>query len=182
MARIYRDGQLIEEHWQTIDTLEEGASLPAEGALMVSLELLLANVGFLENRSDQLIVKIEPDEDPHRLAPVLGNIAVVAVTFPTFADGRGFSIARILRDELGFKGEIRAVGAYILDQMPFLCRCGVTSFEISRPEILKGLQEGNWPEVTRYLQPAAEDEQNPGIGRSWVRRSARVSRHMVRAD
>ncbi|MDN3718136.1 DUF934 domain-containing protein [Roseibium salinum] len=72
-----------------------------------------------------------------------------------------FSAARILREQIGYKGDIRALGKYILDQVPLARRCGVSSFEISKPEVLKSLQAGEWPEVTKYLQPVGTVDEIP---------------------
>ena len=58
-------------------------------------------------------------------------IAVIAINFPKFVDGRGYSIARILRDQLGYKGELRAIGDVLHDQLFYLKRCGFDSFAIS---------------------------------------------------
>ncbi|XYK82861.1 MAG: DUF934 domain-containing protein [Labrenzia sp.] len=86
-------------------------------------------------------------------------------------DGRGFSTARDLREHLNYQGDIRAVGSYILDQVPLARRCGVSSFEISKPKVLKA---GEWPEVTKYLQPAfGSIEEIPEGTRPWDRRSHR---------
>jgi phosphoadenosine phosphosulfate reductase len=89
-------------------------------------------------------------------------------------DGRGFSTARDPREHLNYQGDIRAVGSYILDQVPLARRCGVSSFEISKPEVLKALKAGEWPEVTKYLQPAfGSIEEIPEGTRPWARRSHR---------
>lgn len=61
---------------------------------------------------------------------------VIAVEFPTFVDGRGFSIARLFRERFGFQGELRAVGYIIRDQLCYLTRCGFNAFELSDEEDL----------------------------------------------
>jgi hypothetical protein len=78
-----------------------------------------------------------------------------------------------LREQIGYKGDIRALGKYILDQVPLARRCGVSSFEISKPEVLKALKAGEWPEVTKYLQPVGTVEEIPEGTRPWARRSHR---------
>lgn len=74
-------------------------------------------------------VRVEPDEAVEALAYDLPRIAVVALVFPKFRDGRAFSAARILRERLGYGGEVRAVGDVLLEQAPFMVRCGFTAFE-----------------------------------------------------
>lgn len=86
---------------------------------------------FLE-QADASAVRIEPGEDVRRLAPALGRLRLVEISFPTFRDGRGYSAARILRDELGYTGELRAQGDVLVDQLPFMRRCGFDSFAPER--------------------------------------------------
>ncbi len=73
-------------------------------------------------------LQLEPGEAPADIAGDLHAIPVVAINFPVFTDGRGFSYARELR-QLGYSGEIRAVGGFIRDQLAYLARCGVNAFE-----------------------------------------------------
>lgn len=171
MATIYQNGEFAEENWERVDA-ETGISDAAD--LLVPLSLFLENTGSYLDRPGKTAVVIEPGEDVAKLEPYLGKLAHVAVSFPSFADGRGFSSARDLREHLNYTGDIRAVGKYILDQVPLARRCGVTSFEISKPEVLKALKAGEWPEVTKYLQPAfgAIDEIPEGT-RPWASRSHR---------
>jgi len=72
-------------------------------------------------------VRIEPGDDARELLPFLDRLALVEVNFPSFADGRGYSAARILR-EAGFTGELRAVGDILIDQLSHLRRCGFDAF------------------------------------------------------
>jgi uncharacterized protein (DUF934 family) len=77
--------------------------------------------------SNATAVRIEPGEDARALIPHLDRLALVEVSFPKFRDGRGYSSARILR-EAGFKGELRAAGDVLVDQVNFMKRCGFDSF------------------------------------------------------
>lgn len=74
-------------------------------------------------------VVLPPNADPAAILPRLGALAVVAVEFPKFRDGRGFSIARALREHYGFAGDLRATGHFLPEQFLFLISCGFTSFE-----------------------------------------------------
>lgn len=77
-------------------------------------------------------VRIEPADDARALLPHLDRIALVEVAFPAFRDGRGYSSARILR-EAGYKGELRAEGDVLTDQVPLMVRCGFDSFAPRTP-------------------------------------------------
>ena len=78
--------------------------------------------------SDVAAVQLHPDAKLEELAPRLGEIARVEIEFPKFRDGRGFTLARALRERFGYKGDIRATGHFIPDQFLALVACGFTSF------------------------------------------------------
>jgi uncharacterized protein (DUF934 family) len=81
---------------------------------------------FLD-QSNATAVRLESDEDPRALLPYLDRLALIEVAFPKFRDGRGYSIARILR-ESGYEGELRAAGDVLVDQIVPMRRCGFDSF------------------------------------------------------
>jgi len=81
---------------------------------------------------DAVSVRIEGGDDVRRLGPVLAQVKLVEVDFPRFRDGRGYSSARILR-EMGYKGELKAVGDVLVDQLLFMRRCGFDSFAPNQP-------------------------------------------------
>ena len=83
--------------------------------------------GFLD-QSNASAVRIEPGEDVRRLAPALDRLRLVEISFPSFRDGRGYSAARILREDLGYTGELRAAGDVLVDQLWYLRRVGFDSF------------------------------------------------------
>ncbi|MCV0426711.1 MAG: DUF934 domain-containing protein [Roseibium sp.] len=170
MATIYKDGEFVEENWTRVD-VDTGTAVEGDG--LVSQTLFLENAEVYLARAGKTAVLVEAGDNVELLKPYLDRLAYVAVDFPSFADGRGFSAARVLREQIGFEGDIRAAGKYILDQVPLARRCGVSSFEISKPEVLKALKAGEWPEVTKYLQPVGTVDEIPVGTRPWARRSHR---------
>lgn len=78
-------------------------------------------------QSNATAVRLESDEDARKLLPQLGQLALIEIAFPKFRDGRGYSAARILR-EAGYTGELRAAGDVLVDQIPYMRRCGFDSF------------------------------------------------------
>lgn len=86
---------------------------------------------FLD-QSNATAVRLEAGEDARKLLPYLDRLALVEVDFPRFRDGRGYSSARILR-EAGYKGELRAAGDVLVDQILFMRRCGFDSFAPDAP-------------------------------------------------
>ncbi len=74
------------------------------------------------------VLRLEPADDPASVADRLQAVARVEVNFPSFTDGRGYSIARLLRERYGYRGELRAVGDVQRDQLYYLSRCGFDAF------------------------------------------------------
>jgi uncharacterized protein (DUF934 family) len=85
-------------------------------------------------RGTPIGVRLEPDDDPASIAPDLAHFALVAIHFPKFTDGRGYSIARLLRERYGYAGPLRAVGDVLRDQLFYLLRCGFDQFAMKHPE------------------------------------------------
>ena len=73
---------------------------------------------------------LEPTDDPALVAGAVGLAGVIAVNFPKFGDGRGYSIARLLRERYGYKGELRAVGVVARDHLQLMAQCGFDSFQL----------------------------------------------------
>jgi uncharacterized protein (DUF934 family) len=110
------------------DYVRLGDDEPVTGAdAIVSLGRLLSGKGI---RADgmRLGVWLEPEDEVEALEGRLDEIDLVALAFPKFRDGRAFTSARLLRERLGFTGEVRAVGDVLLDQAGFMVRCGFDAF------------------------------------------------------
>lgn len=80
------------------------------------------------------VIRLEPADDPAAVAGELGRAARVEINFPKFGDGRGYSIARLLRTRYGYRGELRAVGHITRDLLFFLESCGFDAFELREGE------------------------------------------------
>jgi uncharacterized protein (DUF934 family) len=106
-------------------------------------------------QSNATAVRIEAGEDARALIPYLDRLALVEIDFPRFRDGRGYSSARILR-EAGYKGEIRASGDVLVDQVLFMRRCGFDSFAPDAP-IDEAALEGALNRFDYVYQHAADD-------------------------
>jgi len=88
-------------------------------------------VDAIGNQANAAAVRLEPGDDARDLLPHLGRLQLIEVNFPVFGDGRGYSAARILR-EAGYRGELRAVGEVLVDQVAFMRRCG---FDACAPDL-----------------------------------------------
>jgi uncharacterized protein (DUF934 family) len=121
MPRLIKQGAIVEDAWQPVD-----ADTEATGSdQILSLEQWLA----LDEKPGRA-VQLEPGQDLNPLFDHLAQIPLVAINFPVFTDGRGFSYGRELR-ERGFGGELRACGHFIRDQMTYLHRCGFDAFQMA---------------------------------------------------
>jgi len=99
-----------------------------EGPVILSLQRFVAEGDALLSGNRAVGVRVETSEAVEDLAYDLPRIAVVALVFPKFRDGRHYSSARILRERLGYTGEVRAVGDVLLEQAVFMLRCGFDTF------------------------------------------------------
>ncbi len=121
-------------------------------------------------RAAPLGLLIEPGATWTDIVADLPRFAVIAVTVPKYADGRAFSIARLLRERDGYTGEIRALGTYIIDQVPLMMRVGIDAFVTDDPVLVAAFENGEWPEVPHYLQPAwPGGGEVPSGTRPWAR-------------
>jgi uncharacterized protein (DUF934 family) len=100
----------------------DGAESPGEGAILISAARFLEDPEALSLRAGRTGVIWPNNRDVDDLVPYLDRLAVVALVFPTFRDGRAYSQARLLRERHGFKSELRATGQVLRDQFVFMLR------------------------------------------------------------
>jgi uncharacterized protein (DUF934 family) len=130
---VIRNGSVVGDTWQVLVLTEKESpqSVPLpEGALAVALAVWKVRREELLARSTPVGVRLETADDPAEIAADLPRIALVAVHFPKFADGRGYSIAYLLRRRLGYTGELRATGDVQRDQIFYLARSGFDAFQL----------------------------------------------------
>ncbi|MDH4041758.1 MAG: DUF934 domain-containing protein [Gammaproteobacteria bacterium] len=121
MPRLIKAGRIVEDDWQQLDPDAATAGMQQ----ILGLDQWLQ----LEDKTGRAVL-LEPGQAPAPLFDYLGQIPLVAIDFPVFMDGRGFSYGRELR-ERGFAGELRACGHFIRDQMTYLARCGFDAFQMA---------------------------------------------------
>lgn len=158
MTVIWTQEGIVENDPWVLDA--DGADAPRLLPLAEALEHAQDNAPFG--------VVLQPADDVRALAPILERVAIVALTFPAFSDGRGFSQAMLLRERLGYKGELRAVGTVLLDQVPLMLRTGFDSFEVHHAPTIERLVERRLPGIDLHYQPAA-DRTDATAGYSWRR-------------
>jgi uncharacterized protein (DUF934 family) len=122
----------IEDRWTKFGA--DVAAVPAGKQFILALEQWATHGEALLAAGSSVGIRLEPDEGPETIAHLLDRIRLVAVNFPSFTDGRGYSTARLLRQRYGWTGELRAVGDVLRDQMFYLSRCGFDTFELKDGE------------------------------------------------
>ncbi len=137
--QIIRNRKIVDDDFVHV---ADDAALPADGNVFVSVDRWRTDRGALTARNGKLGVLLPNTIDPRDLADDLGQFAAVAVHFPIYRDGRAFSIARLLRERLHYKGEIRAVGNVLRDQVLFMERCGFDAYEVAEGKSLENALEG----------------------------------------
>lgn len=140
--KLIKDGAIADD---TYSLLENGSDLPDQQDILVPLALWDEVKSKLGQHSGKVGLLVVGETEPSEFADDLATLDLIAIDFPAFKDGRGYSLARILRERLGFKGELRATGDVLRDQLFYLHRCGFNSFatreDRSIEDALNGLKD-----------------------------------------
>lgn len=164
-ALIIKDKVVVSDDWHVVRLNEGDApenTVVPEGKVIVPLKVWQAQHDTLRSRKE-LGVWFASDERPETLKDLLKEnsapFQIIAVDFPKFADGRGYSIAYNLRARLGYTGELRAIGDVLRDQLFYMQRVGFNAFSVRADkdihDALKGLTDFSEKYQTSW------DEKNP---------------------
>ena len=127
---LVENGRVVEDRFVRV---ADDAPIPDRVPVLVSAKRFLAEANELVSRDGSLGVLWPNDRRVAELEPWLGHLALIALNFPKFRDGRAYSQARLLREQLNFRGMLRATGEVLRDQFHFLVRSGFDSFEVKKP-------------------------------------------------
>ena len=155
---VFKGNGFAPDDWRN---LAQGEDLPPDGKVILTLAQWLASA-HAQTGNIPLGLLIEPGQDIRTIAADLGRFALVAVAFPKFTDGRGYSLAHQLRSKFGFAGELRATGEILFDQLQLLARCGFDSFEIRDVATLRLLEIGRRPSLRIFYQSGLGPETPEG--------------------
>ena len=153
---IIKNGVLVNDNWQIINT--NAASIPEEGNLILPLTLWLQENDAINKRDDIAVWFDSEDLPTAEIASALQKLPMIAINFPVFTDGRGFSIARLLRERFNYQGELRAIGYLLRDQLCFMKRCGFNSFDLPENIDVKAALE-SLNDFTEYYQTSVDQPQ-----------------------
>jgi uncharacterized protein (DUF934 family) len=149
---LIKDGAFIEDPFFFVP---DGKAYPDEKGVIVTLARFQGEHDNLFAHRPLVGVRLASNENPTVLKADLHRLAVIVLEFPKFRDGRAFSWARMLRTRFAYKGEIRATGDFLLDQIAFMARTGFDAFEVRQDFSLEQFVHA-MGEITHPYQPAAD--------------------------
>ncbi|MFO1127795.1 MAG: DUF934 domain-containing protein [Rhodospirillales bacterium] len=162
---VIKDGRIGADPY--VD-LADGEPLPGEGPVIVSLARWRAERATLLARGGHIGVRLASNEPATDLADAVGVLALIALEFPTFRDGRAYSTARLLRERYRFGGELRAVGNVLRDQYLFMQRCGFDAFEVKDEDAVAAWQQAI-NEFSVFYQPTGDGRLTAPLARRLAR-------------
>ncbi len=152
--RVIKDRKIIEDNWLCLKELPAEQPLP-EGKVILPYAYWQANRERLIAVSKKYAVCINGDHETDEVAKDLAHFELIALEFPAFTDGRSYSHARLLRERYHYTGELRAVGDVLRDQLFFMYRCGIDSYEVRADKNIEDALKA-FDEFTVKYQTAAD--------------------------
>jgi len=160
LRRIIKDGALLEDDWEVLrpeaESAPEQVAVPP-GKVIVPLKVWLAQRAQLRQRAD-VGVWFASDERAEDLGEDAAGLPLIAVDFPKFADGRGYSIAYHLRNRQGYRGELRAIGDVLRDQLFYMHRVGFDAFAVRQDKDIRAAAQ-SLADFSLSYQASTDDPQ-----------------------
>lgn len=164
---LWKDGAFIADPWRAF---AEGDDPATVRYTHIPLPVFLANRDAVLSNPHPVGLLVSPGDKIENAEADLGRFASVAINFPAFNDGRGYSSARLVVERYKFRGEVRAVGDVLADQIPLMRRCGITTFVVKHEPTKKALEMGALATVNLFYQPVGTTEVPVGT-RPFLRRA-----------
>ncbi len=147
---IDRDG-IVNDEWQRYDRF---ATQGDKQRILVSRDDLIKYPRYFQRVTFDLGLDLGVDEIVEDISGWLPRLKMVCINFESFADGRGFSQARLLRQRHAFAGDLRACGQVLRDQLSFMYRCGINQFNLTQGEDIESALEA-FSDISESYQPEA---------------------------
>ncbi|WP_188151288.1 DUF934 domain-containing protein [Teredinibacter waterburyi] len=159
MPKLVKNGQLGDDTTVVVTDASMLTDAVVESAdFVVSLDLYNQLLSEAPEKAAKAGLLLNGDQDPASVKQLVKQVSLICIEFPVFTDGRGFSLARMIRDHFDYTGELRATGAFIQDQLFFLKRCGFSSFVVAdETKLESAIQSLN--DFTDCYQAAADEPQ-----------------------
>jgi uncharacterized protein (DUF934 family) len=127
MPTLIKDGRVVTDDWTLLETVPDGGAPPHS---IVPAAYAVTNAAKLFAGSSEFGVWVQGDSEPEDIAPLLDRLPLVAIRFAAVNDGRGLSLAVLLRTRYRYTGELRAIGEVLEDVMNYMRRCGFDSYQL----------------------------------------------------
>jgi phosphoadenosine phosphosulfate reductase len=152
---LFKDGAFIADPFRVWQDGDDPASVRYTH---IPMAVFLANREAVLNNPHPNGLLVLPADRVEDVAKDLGRFASIAVSFPGFTDGRGYTSARLVAERYNYAGEVRAVGDVLMDQITLMQRCGVNAFVVTHPATRKALETGHLTTVNLFYQPVGKTE------------------------
>ena len=154
MQNLIKHGKVVgDDAWRLVRDADEAFSEQENVILPLAVYLETKQ----QVRAGQTAVWLAPDQDPAVLLGDLPSLSLIAIDFPAFTDGRGYSIARLLRERHGYQGELRAVGDVLQDQLSYMAQVGIDAYAVrmdrDAADALAGLKDFSDQYQSTVLHP-----------------------------
>ena len=164
---LFKDGAFIADPFRPWAEGDDPASVRYTH---VPLPVFLADRDAFLANPHPIGLLVSPADDIALVRADLGRFASVAINFPAYTDGRGYSSARLLVERYNYQGEVRAVGDVLADQIQLMRRCGITAFVVKHEPTKQALRDGKLATVDIFYQPVGKTEIPVGT-RPFLRRA-----------
>jgi uncharacterized protein (DUF934 family) len=154
---LIRNKQVVQgDPWQYV---ADDQPVPPSGDIVVGFARYDRDNVDYTARSGRLGLRIDPEDDLLQVITHLPKVQLVAIHFPKCTEGRGYSKARLLRERFHYQGELRAVGEVLADQLFYMARCGIDTFELAPGKNVEAALQAF--ETFSVTYQAATDEERP---------------------
>jgi phosphoadenosine phosphosulfate reductase len=164
---LWKNGAFIADPFRVWTEGDDPASV---SYTHVPLPVFIANRDAVLSNPHPIGLLVSPGDKVEEVADDISRFASIAINFPAFNDGRGYSSARLVVERYRYQGEVRAVGDVLADQIPLMRRCGITAFLVKHEPTRKALENGALATVNLFYQPVGTTEVPVGT-RPFLRRA-----------
>ena len=168
---LFKDGGFIADPFRV---WAEGDDPSSVRYTHIPLPVFLANRDAVLANPHPVGLLVSPSDNVEDVAGDIGRFASIAILFPAFTDGRGYTSARLLSERYGYRGELRAVGDVLADQIALMRRCGINAFVVRHEPTRKALENGALATVNIFYQPVGTTEVPVGT-RPFLRRAVETA-------
>jgi uncharacterized protein (DUF934 family) len=149
---LLKNGKVADDVWAFVD---DGHELSPGGCVVVSLGRFLSEHAQLLARNRSIGVRLAVSDDPALLLPFLDQLHLIELQFPKYTDGRALSQAQLLRRRFGYRGEVRAIGQILRDQLRLMIRAGFDAMVIDEAEA-EAIYAFSHSELSEFYQASSD--------------------------